>query len=127
MSMTVGGKIGATSAVLVAFTVVLATASLLSIASLSERIRALQEDSIPGLHSVGRIDALARNVRVQMNSELLDLATNAGKGGAQAQAATAGAQAKLQEEMALREDHYSGGGPAGIRDHRPALDRCLQS
>jgi methyl-accepting chemotaxis protein/methyl-accepting chemotaxis protein-1 (serine sensor receptor) len=124
--MTVGGKIGAASGVLVAFTVVLATASLLSVGSLSERIHTLQVDSIPGQYSSGQIDALATNVRVKMNTELLDLATNAGSGAAQAQAALAEAQAKLQEEMksyektiTTAEDRQMFGTIA------PALDRCL--
>ncbi len=128
MSMTVGRKIGATSAVLVACTVILATASLLSMAGLKDRIQSLQVDSIPGQYLAGLIDARAINVRVRMNDELLDLVTNGGKGAAQAHAALEETQAKLQEEMKAYEKTIT-----QTEDRQifgvvgPALDRCLQT
>lgn len=99
MSMTVGNRIGATSTILVVFTVILATASLLSIATLSKRIQALQVDSIPGQYSAGRIEATVKDVRQQMDSGLLDLATNGGKGRLQERAALTKMRAQLLNEL----------------------------
>jgi methyl-accepting chemotaxis protein len=128
MSMTVGVKISVASGVLVAFTVVLATVSLLSVGSLSERINALQMDSIPGQYSAGRIQALAKDVRVKMNAELLELATNAGNGGAQTRAALAEAHAKLQEEMKSYEKTITQAEDRQIFGAiGPALDRCFET
>jgi len=126
--MTVGRKISLTAGVLVAFTVLLAAASLLSIGSLSERIWGLEMGAIPGQHHSGRINALAFNLQVKMNAELLDLVANAGKQAQQKQADVAATQAKLREELKAYEKTLTRSedrelfGLVG-----PALERCMQS
>ncbi|HEY3441300.1 MAG TPA: methyl-accepting chemotaxis protein [Paludibaculum sp.] len=99
MHMTVGKRIGTTCTVLVALTVTLATASLVSVSTLKGRIHALQIDSIPGQYSAGRIEAAVKDVALQMNSSLLDLAANGGAGRAQAQSASEKLRAELRTEL----------------------------
>jgi methyl-accepting chemotaxis protein/methyl-accepting chemotaxis protein-1 (serine sensor receptor) len=97
--MTIGKKVGALSAVLVLFTVILAVTSLFAVSRLSGRIQLLQYDSIPGQYSVGRIEVYVNAVREKMDAEFLDLIQDPASATAQRQTATAAAEAKLQQEM----------------------------
>ncbi|HEY3442485.1 MAG TPA: methyl-accepting chemotaxis protein [Paludibaculum sp.] len=97
--MTIGQKIGWISAALVAMTVGLASASLISIGSLSARIQALQTDSIPGLYSSGQLDAFSTEIRASMAAEVLDLTSNGGKQAAEMRAAVDAVEARLRAEM----------------------------
>jgi methyl-accepting chemotaxis protein len=98
-SVTIGKKFALTCAVLVAFTIGLATASLLSVSNLAANIHRLQIDPIPGQYSVGRIASYARDVRGKMNDVLLGLAVNSGADAARRDKDLAEAQAKYQQEV----------------------------
>ena len=127
-SMTLGKRIGLTTASLVGLTVILAIASLASIGRLSDRIRVLQEDSIPGQYASGEIVARANAVRVKMNAELLDLLAKKEEEAARRQAETAAMLKGLEEVMreyertiTLEEDRRMFG------ELGPALAHCVRS
>src|SRR5690348_10273976 len=98
MKMTVGRKIWTMSAILVACTVLLAAASLFGLGRVSERMRILQVDSIPGQYSAGRIDAVNTQLLLVMNQAVLDVVAGTGTV-RDAKAAVAAAEAKVQEEL----------------------------
>src|SRR5450756_1087460 len=97
--MTIGYKIALICAVLVTFTVVLATASLISIGGLSTDIVRLQGDSIPGQYSIGRIDAFASAIALGMSAELLDLTGNSGKDAERVEKEFSASLSKYQDEL----------------------------
>jgi methyl-accepting chemotaxis protein len=89
ITMTIGRKIGLTGTLLVAFTVALAIASLLSIRNLSRGTHSLQTDSIPGLTASFKLDAivieqrrlatrilLGQAVKENVDAEIRDFAAN---------------------------------------------------
>jgi len=128
MHMTVGKRIGATCTVLVAFTVALATASLVSVSTLKGRIHALQIDSIPGQYSVGRVEALIKDVALQMNDSLLDLAANGGLERAQGQAESTKLRGELRAELDSYDKTITRPEDRQQFDAlRPAIDRWLES
>src|SRR4051812_25175219 len=102
-SMTIGRKIALTAIVLVAFTIVLAAASLVSIAGLSAEIHQLQVDSIPGLYASNRIGAWGKGLGGFNECELVEPAATSGQNNAQVEKDLAQAQAKFQEEMTAYE------------------------
>ncbi len=127
-SMTVGKRIGLTTASLVGLTVTLAIASLVSIGRLSEGIRILQVDSIPGQYASGEIVARANAVRVKMNAELISVLAKKEDEAARRQAETAAALKQLEEMMrdyertiTLEEDRRMFG------ELDAALARCVRS
>jgi methyl-accepting chemotaxis protein len=127
-SMTIGKKIGVAASVLVALTVILAIASLISIGNLSEKISTLQVDSIPGQYAAGQINTSVRDLRVKMNAELLDAIAESGKGAAQARAALTGVYDELQNELKNYEKTVTAAEDRRIFDAiRPALARWMES
>lgn len=98
-SMTIGKRIALTSALLVAFTAILAVTSLLSTSRLSKGIQSLQVDSIPGLDLSARAAGLAKDVRARMNVALLGLISNSGRDSDRARAEIAATEEKFTEAM----------------------------
>ncbi len=73
-TMTIGRRIALTGTLLVAFTVLLAIASLISIGNLSSGIHSLQADSIPGLNTSSKLGSLIIDQRRLATRALLSMA-----------------------------------------------------
>ena len=73
-TMSIGTRITVACGVLVAFTVILAIASLASIGGLATSIHSLQADSVPGQYTSGRIGLLAQRIRRVANRIVLSVA-----------------------------------------------------
>ena len=127
-TMTIGKKIGSTCVVLVVFTIVLAAVSLLGVAALSAYIHSLEAEAIPGQYWSQRIAVLAKDVRIKMNAELLDLAMNAGRD-----------QMRLNGELNVAEEKFRAAqksyettlkqneGRQLLSAVGPVFDRCMRS
>jgi methyl-accepting chemotaxis protein/methyl-accepting chemotaxis protein-1 (serine sensor receptor) len=83
----------------VGLTLTLAIVSLASIGRLSDRIRVLQVDAIPGQYASGEIHARAKQLQVKVNEELLDLLANNETEFARRQAESAATLKRLEERM----------------------------
>ncbi len=126
--LTIGQRLAFVSAALVGLTLVLATASLIEVGILSNRINSLQVESIPGQHTSGLIGTWAANLRVRMNAELLDRISNGGKEASQKEAAVSDALARLQDQMKAYEKMVTRDDDRQIYSAvSAALDKATQS
>ncbi|HEY1342507.1 MAG TPA: methyl-accepting chemotaxis protein [Bryobacteraceae bacterium] len=64
--MTVGKKIWFLSALLIAFTIALGSAALLSMSRMKTVSHSLVDDVLPGIYQIGRVESLAKDIRGAM-------------------------------------------------------------
>ena len=126
--MTVGTKISLMSASLVGFTLVLATAAMISVNTLSASIHRLQVDSIPGQHTSGMIGAASRDVRGKMKDVLLDALANGGHDAGRVRAELEQARVQFERNMQAYEKTMTQADDRALFNTiGPAYARYLQS
>ncbi len=69
--MTIGKKISATCAVLVALALILGTVALVNVSSMSERTRVVALDSLPGVYLAGAMQTLQHEIEIAMLARIV--------------------------------------------------------